>query len=297
MSSGIALCGMADAQAQQANDKRPIVTGASMLFGVYDPHGDFNDDTGPSIEHIFLPWEDVDLGTLTTADNYAIAHRRSLLVTVEPWSWLAREQHTPTELYDLIMQGRLDQNMGDICARTAVLRSPVTIRWGQEMEVDHGQFIWSSWSPQQFISAFQHVVTVCRRYDRAARYMWSPLGEANLAIYYPGDDYVDMVGVTLFGLQQRDQNEVGRDRSFEDMLAPLYERVAGFNKPVYVAEFGYDGDAAYVRDWARTVTRPMFAFPLLRGVIYFDDREVYPWPDGYGLPDWRVTASPTPLKK
>jgi beta-mannanase len=28
--------------------------------------------------------------------------------------------------------------------------------------------------------------------------------------------------------------------------------------------------------------------PLLKGVIYFNDREVYPWFNNYGLPNWRV---------
>jgi len=26
----------------------------------------------------------------------------------------------------------------------------------------------------------------------------------------------------------------------------------------------------------------------LAAVVYFDDKEGYPWPEGYGLPDWRV---------
>ena len=27
---------------------------------------------------------------------------------------------------------------------------------------------------------------------------------------------------------------------------------------------------------------------LLAAVVYFNDREVYPWPENYGLPNWRV---------
>ena len=28
-------------------------------------------------------------------------------------------------------------------------------------------------------------------------------------------------------------------------------------------------------------------FDDLVAVIYFNQKEVYPWPDGFGLPDWR----------
>ena len=44
----------------------------------------------------------------------------------------------------------------------------------------------------------------------------------------------------------------------------------------------------YVRNWAEEVTKPQSEFPKLTAVVYFNDREVYPWPNGFGLPDWRV---------
>jgi endoglucanase len=45
-------------------------------FGVYDPHGDFADYPSVKIEHLFMPWEDVDLSTLKAADAYALARGR-----------------------------------------------------------------------------------------------------------------------------------------------------------------------------------------------------------------------------
>lgn len=57
----------------------------TVAFGVYDPEGSFGADSEVSIEHVFLPWEGVDLETLRTADAYARERNRSLLVTIEPW--------------------------------------------------------------------------------------------------------------------------------------------------------------------------------------------------------------------
>ena len=73
---------------EQVADKRPTITDASIDFGAYDPHGDFGSDKNVKIEHLFLPWEDVDLATLSIADDYALQRKRTLLITVEPWSWL-----------------------------------------------------------------------------------------------------------------------------------------------------------------------------------------------------------------
>jgi beta-mannanase len=72
-------------------------------------------------------------------------------------------------------------------------------------------------------------------------------------------------------------------------LKPGYDLVATFGKPVIVAELGYDGTDGYVASWAKAATKPNAAFPLLTAVVYFDDKESYPWPGNFGLPDWRVT--------
>jgi beta-mannanase len=293
ITSSVAAFGASESPFQQSFiDKRPVITSTSLQFGAYDPHGDFRNDKNSSIEHIFLPWEDVDLSTLDTADRYALELKRTLLKTVEPWSWLTGNHAiTPQKLAKGIVDDHYDKNMAAICTKTATLKSPVIIRWAQEMEDDSGHFLWSRWNPEQFISTYRHVVSLCRKYDQHARFMWSPKGEPGTEAYYPGSEYVDLIGLSLFGLQKRDRDEVGRDRSFAEMFAPLYQRVASFNKPVFIAELGYDGDATYVRNWALTVAQPNPAYPLLKAVVYFDSHEVYPWPKGYGLPNWRVTQN------
>ena len=39
---------------------------------------------------------------------------------------------------------------------------------------------------------------------------------------------------------------------------------------------------------AATVMLLAVALALLVGAAYFNQKEVYAWPDGYGLPDWRL---------
>jgi len=57
---------------------------------------------------------------------------------------------------------------------------------------------------------------------------------------------------------------------------------------VVVAELGYVGRQAYVETWKNTVRQVKAEYPSLVGVVYFNYPEVYPWPEGFGLPDWRV---------
>jgi len=279
--------------ANAPSDKRPVITPSSIAFGAYDPHGDFTNDANSKIEHLFLPWEDVDLSTLAVADEYALARGRSLQITVEPWSWDRNWRVTRQELYTGIVNGQYDDNAVTICAKVAKLKSPVTIRFAQEMDEEDNQFTWAHWTGPEYIQAYRRFVTLCRAELPNAEYMWSPKGNPNLKEYYPGDDVVDVIGLSVFGYQPYDQATMGRDQTFVDRLTPGYNLVKDYGKPVVVAELGYEGDEAYVRDWAQEVAKSRPDFPQLTAVVYFNDREVYPWPDNFGLPDWRVVRETT----
>ena len=68
-------------------DKRPVLHENGTLFGAYDPYGDFSEEDGLATEHLFLPWEDLELDGLDIADDYARERGRKILITIEPWSW------------------------------------------------------------------------------------------------------------------------------------------------------------------------------------------------------------------
>jgi beta-mannanase len=162
------------------------------------------------------------------------------------------------------------------------------------MDYDTGQFPWQHWTPKEYIDAYRHVTDVCRQYDHNAKFMWSPLGADGIGAhplesYYPGDAYVDFSGITIFGLQKYDRDTFGHDRTFKELIGVRYPRLVRFGKPIIVAELGYEGDDAYVRDWAQSSAQPIVEYPLLKGVVYYDSRDVYPWISRkYGRPNWRV---------
>ena len=268
--------------------KYPQINHPGIPLGAYDPHGDFKNYSGVKIEHLFMPWLDVDLSALYTADSYALERGRSLLITIEPWSWSGDWHLTPDQLKDRVLSGSYDETIKSIAKVISELKSPVTIRWGQEMEDTSGRFAWSGWKPEDYIAAYRRFHDLTHPIAAQAKFMWSPKGNSNLAEYYPGDDYADAVGLSVFGFQKYDNGNFGRDRTFNEVLKPGYDLVATFGKPVVVAELGYDGTDGYVASWAKAVTKPNAEFPLLTTVVYFDDKENHAWPGNFGLPDWRV---------
>ena len=282
----VALSGATAAPAQQ-------VPPGDIPFGVFDPNGDFANAEDVSIEHLFLPWEDVFLPSLQEAEEYTKARNRSLLVTIEPWTWTRDERNSASVLQAGIANGTYDETMQTVCAALDTVDRPMIIRWAQEMDDESGQFIWAGWEPQLYIDAYQRMNDICREAAPRAQFMWSPLGFADMADYYPGDDYVDVVGLSVFSLEPWEEEVLGEAQSFDDIFGPRYERALQFNKPIMVAELGFVGDAEHVAQWNADVRSKSAQYPELEAVVYFNQQEVYPWPDGYGLPPWRRTENVT----
>ncbi len=259
-------------------------------FGVYDPHGAFSDSKAIGIEHVYLPWSDVSLASLMEADRYASERGRAILLTVEPWSWGAGGNLDGERLRDTILSGGHDGQIKDLCGAVATFESPVTIRWGHEMEAANGRYAWANWKPDDYVAAYRHFVDECRKSAPEAKYMWSPVGEASARDYYPGDAYADEVGISVFGFQAFDQAAYGRPIGFSEHLAERYDLVKDYKKPVIVAEAGCAGDQVYVDHCLRELAAPGERFTRLEGIVYFNAVDPYDW-SGHGTPDWRVPGN------
>lgn len=272
-------------------DKRPTIHAPGLKFGAYDPHGDFAQQTNVTTEALFMPWEDVDLSSLPAADAYAVQHGRNLLVTVEPWSWDQDFRLTSGELQSKVLDGSYDRNMHEISRLIGQMKSAVIVRWAQEMEDRESRFSWAGWRPDAYITAYRRMMDIVKKEAPNAQLMWSPKGVPGLKDYFPGNDYVDYVGLSVFGLEAFDKIAHGAPRTFKDNLDQGYGLVEEFSKPVWVAELGYEGGDTYLTTWMDDVTRDREEYPLLEEVVYFNDREVHPWPYNLGRPDWRVIRS------
>jgi beta-mannanase len=109
-----------------------------------------------------------------------------------------------------------------------------------------------------------------------------------LSAYYPGADYVDYIGVSVYGLEQWDIRHTGKPQDFNHRFREIYSLVSHYNKPVMIAELGVSGDATYRHRWFSQLALSFSAFPRLRMVVYFNAKEPDAWPEGYGSPDWRI---------
>ena len=171
--------------------------------------------------------------------------------------------------------GILDGSHDDLIARNARrlrrLGRPVLLRWGWEMNGD-----WYSWGAANNGNDAGGYVECWRRlHDIFAAegagnvsWVWSPNWNDSpdtdwndMQRYYPGDRYVDWVGVSGYNLRR----ELPA-RLFE----PIYARYAT-RKPLLITEVGaVDRGGRTKADWITLFARWVEQHPAVGGVVWFD---------------------------
>jgi endoglucanase len=257
-------------------------------FGSYDPQEVFSKTQYNEIHHVFIAWTPENSQKLTQAIQQANQSQQSLLVTLEPWPYPYSESSKQT-LFEDIASGKYDQIIKNFCEPLKDLKKESYLRWGHEME-GSGQYPWQQDSPEKYKQAFVYIASHCKTYTPLTRVVWSPVGNDNLAKFYPGDQFVDIIGLSVFGFPAWEQKHYNTHYSFTNIFNSKYQRVAGYKKPIMIAELGVTGSDMYKQEWLQQAKISFANYPELEYVLYFND--INPgntWGEEFGAPDWRIS--------
>lgn len=191
-----------------------------------------------------------------------------------------------TSLAD-IAAGKSDAYIKKYATAVRKLNLPVVIDFADEF---NGQ--WEKWgtkyvTPQQFVAAWRHIHDTFIDAG-ASNVIWAwtpniinPVKNVQLKPYYPGDGYVDWVGVVGYWT-------IDQDNAFSSVFGPTLDEIRAFTeKPVLLAE-----TAAMAGERRRADIRNLFA-----GVEADDNILGFIWFDQKKRADWRLEASPLALKE
>jgi beta-mannanase len=142
-----------------------------------------------------------------------------------------------------IANGQQDDFIREQAGKVKEFQFPLFIRFGAEFNIyqgstfegqtDESTYIFGD-SPQNFIAAWRHYVEVFRQENVSnAIFMWNPnfadFGPNHYTAYYPGDEYVDWVGIDIYQYEPTS--------SPMSMLRGVYDEYSD-QKPIAVAEWG-----------------------------------------------------------
>ncbi|WP_299156580.1 glycosyltransferase [uncultured Christiangramia sp.] len=164
------------------------------------------------------------------------------MITWEPW--LETEATSTTKssrssIFSRVSAGLYDDYIIKFGKELAVFDKPVFLRFAHEF--DNPQYPWSHAGNQpelEFKKAWIHVYNLIK--DQGAYktiFVWNPWKPKGMQKYYPGDKYVDWVGITALNYGYLNQNE--KSVSFQNIYSGFHERRKRLtSKPVMLTEFG-----------------------------------------------------------
>jgi hypothetical protein len=217
-------------------------------------------------------------------------------VTWEPWRSFrseaerSRRPGVPARVqprYRLrnIVAGTFDPYIRRWAQRLAAYGKPVRLRFAQEMNGD-----WYPWSERRngnrrgdFVRAWRHVHRLFRAAGAAnVLWVWGPAAVDIDAGLYPGDAFVDYVGLTAFngGLQMR----YNRWRPFAKVVGEATRRLHAIapGKPIELSEVGCAEEGGDKAAWITGMFATLPRHPDITSVIWYDVDKGS---------DWRVSSS------
>jgi hypothetical protein len=218
------------------------------------------------------------------------------LVGMMPWSEL--KQNSPESRYTMerIAGGEFDDGLRRCAEDARALGFPIMIEFGPE--ANGSWFPWSgAWNggsadiygergwpdgPERFRDAYRHVVRVFRS-SGALDVTWvfhiaadgHPKAAWNAAKnYYPGDEWADWIGASVYGRLRGDAPAV----PFDGIMKKIYPGLAALSasKPIAILELGAsESDAAQDKaGWIRSALESAASgrYPRLRAVSWWNKK-------------------------
>lgn len=218
---------MSSAELREQIAKIPISNiNQTPEFGLYNPEKTFATNNR-HIRHSFAGWDEEN--RLAYELFMSLSSQNLPLITIEPTG-----ESDGSKLLNDISTGKYDSMLEDLALTLGSTDTEVYIRFAHEMELAK-LYPWGNQNPNLYKSAYTYVVDYMRNHGAEnTKWVWSPAGNIGSEKYYPGDRYVDVIGVTIL-----------YDEYFYGNLVPDFAELSrtrkllfGLGKPIWIVEYG-----------------------------------------------------------
>ncbi len=194
-------------------------------------------------------------------------------ISIPMMTWMPKD--VPLEE---IVNGERDEYIKGYLRRLAIAcpENDILIRFAHEMEFRPSyETTWYSWQepkdPDLYKKAWIHVVELGRQYNPNIKWVWSPnRSDEYSSAYYPGDEYVDYVGLTL-NLPETNTSDHNTFRDFY-VNEGTKEHLEKYNKKVIISEVAYSGGNEENKlAYLKSVFEYAQSDPNIAAVLFFND--------------------------
>jgi len=191
-------------------------------------------------------------------------------------------------LYEILM-GKYDDYLHDYAKSLKDFGHPVLFRLNNEMNGDW--CVYSSFHHSKdtdiYIKTWRYIYDIFKdnNVDNII-WVWNPndisypsFNWNHYLNYYPGDEYIDVVGMTGYNTGTYYPGEIWR--SFNEIYDPLYkEYLSYFKHPLIITEFGSNSIGGSKEEWIRDMFKEIKNYPKIKIAIWFSGIDI----DAFGNP-------------
>ena len=248
-----------------------------------------------------------------------VIHDQGVIPFIRMMARSSLERQLPDPVYTMqrIIDGDFDQDLHAWAQRAKQVGIPLIVEFGTE--VNGNWFPWNGQyngggntkgygdptlpdGPERFRDAYRHIINICRaegatditwvfhvNYDSVPMEPWN-----TMAAYYPGDDYIDWIGISTYGAQRPGEEW----HLFSEIMDTAYLELAAISseKPLAVLEYGVVDDpatgnkASWIYDALQSVRNGRY--PRIKAMSYWHEN----WENDDGtISNLRLDSSPEAL--
>ncbi|MEA4926178.1 MAG: glycosyl hydrolase [Syntrophomonadaceae bacterium] len=185
-------------------------------------------------------------------------------------------------VYD-ILNGQYDNYLRAYAQDVAKFGHPVLFRPFNEMNGDWCPYsaYYTSRDPEIFKELYKYVYNIFAEAGADnVIWVWNPNERSfpdfkwnNEILYYPGDKYVDVVGLTGYNTGTYYEGE--NWRSFREIYDPLYQKaLALYDKPLMITEFASSSVGSSKEQWVKDMFEDIANYPQIKVAIWWDGRDL-----------------------
>lgn len=256
-----------------------------MLWGIMNPHSMKNESYFNNLKPLEdqLDWKFEFLMTYSDFENRPKLEyveeiyddKRVLMVTLQPWFHGDRDNNI---IIPEIIEGKYDDYLRQWADELESLENPVFVRFANEMNGDWDP--WCNWFYGKdytlYNKAWERVYNIIKVNDNI-QFVWNPHDRSypdfkwnNAHLYYPGDEYVDWVGITGYNNGTSYEGDVWREIS--QIYYPMYNEYMSHysEKPFMITEFSSNEVGGDKSLWIRNGFNEFAHMPNIKIAVWFN---------------------------
>lgn len=179
-----------------------------------------------------------------------------------------------------ILNGEHDEYIRDYARLLNELEIPVLFRLCNEMNGDWCEYsaYHTSRDTEIFNEMYRYIFKIFIDEGAGAYtiWVWNPNEKSfpdykwnHEYNYYPGDEYVDVIGITGYNTGTYYEGESWR--SFDEIYEPIYQRaVDNYSKPLMITEFGCGNVGGSKADWIEDMFESIGNYEEIKAAVWWD---------------------------